>query len=231
MNKASKMFVSMWMTKDVLTVTPTTPLTDIARTMAEKRIRRIPVVDSGMQLLGLVSSHDVLHAFPADVNPFAFKAGEQPDSVALHMTAANVMVTEPPTTTPEAPIEAAARQMLDAKIGALPVMRRGELVGLITESDVFRAFASIFDPGTHGVRITFDNSSGEDVFPLIADVTHHHRLRVMSFVSLHKHERPLCVVQVTGAESGIEAMLNDIWKSHHQVISVIHLEKQDPGAC
>lgn len=53
------------------------------------------------------------------------------------------------------------------------------------------------------VRITFGNSAGQDAFPLIAEVTHHHRLCVMSFVSLHKHERPLCVVQVTGAPSAI----------------------------
>ncbi len=223
------MFVSMWMTKDVMTVTPEVSVTAIAKLMADKRIRRLPVVDADGKLLGLVSSQDVLHAFPADVNPFAFMSGKAPDAATSKLKAIDVMLSTPLTTTPEAPIEAVARQMRDHKVGALLVMRNEHLAGLITESDIFRAFAGLFDPDTHGVRITFDNATGQDVFPLIADVTHHHRLRVMSFVSLHKHERPLCVVQVTGTPSGIEAMLNDIWKSHHQVMSVIHLEPEiDP---
>ena len=224
------MFVSMWMTQDVLTVGPDTPLSDIAKTMTERHIRRVPVVNPNGDLCGLVSSHDVLHAFPASVNPFAYLAGKEAAIPPLQILAKEVMVTDPLTVSPETPIEEAARLMCDHKVGALLVVRRGELVGLITESDVFRAFTSLFDPGTHGVRICFDNSNGSDVFPLVAELTHQHRLRVMSFVSLHKHQRPMCVVQVTGTEASIEAMLNAIWRSHHQVLSVIHLEAAEAKA-
>ncbi|HEX2585258.1 MAG TPA: CBS domain-containing protein [Steroidobacteraceae bacterium] len=226
------MFVSMWMTKDVTTITPDTSLTDIATTMSRQRIRRLPVLESSdphSKLLGMVSSQDVLHAFPADVNPLPFVGGGSDNKTALPavaLKAKDIMSTDLITTSPETPIEEVARLMRENKIGALPVMRHEVLVGLITESDLFSAFANIFDPGSHGVRITFDNSRGEDVFPLIAQVTHHHRLRVTSFVSLLKHERPVCVVQVIGQNT--EAMLNDIWKSHHQVISVIQVN--DPNA-
>jgi len=224
------MFVSMWMTKDVITVTPDTLVTEIAVTMSQRRIRRVPVLmqdGETTKLLGLVSSQDVLHAFPPDVNPLNFFSDVSPvtrgaSSANIILTAKDVMVTNPLVTAPEAPIEEVARLMRDKKIGALPVVRNEQLAGIITESDLFRAFANIFDPGSHGVRITFDNSKGEDVFPLIAQVTHHHRLRVTSFVSLLNHERPVCVVQVIGENT--EAMLNDIWKSHHQVISVIQLD-------
>ncbi len=225
-HRETTMFVNMWMTKNVITITPDTSVTDIATMMSQHRIRRLPVLESQdphNKLLGLVSSHDVVHAFPPDVNPLSFMEGmgsrnPLPD---IPLTAADIMVRDPLTTTPEAPIEEVARLMRDRKIGALPVVRHEALVGVITESDLFAAFANIFDPGSHGVRITFDNSRGEDVFPLIAQVTHHHRLRVTSFVSLLNHERPVCVVQVIGANT--DAMLNDIWKSHHQVISVIQL--------
>ncbi len=225
------MFASMWMTKDVLTVTPNVPVTTIAKMMADRKIRRLPVVDAAGALVGLVSSQDVLHAFPIDVNPFSFVSGKGPGEAALKLTALDVMVTNPMRIEPETPIEEAARLMRDHKIGAMLVMRKEQLLGVLTESDVFRAFVSIFDPGKlgdqHGVRISFDNSSGQDVFPLIAEMTHQHRLRVLNFVSLHQHERPLCVVQVSGAPSGIEAMLNDIWKSRHQIISVLHLNASD----
>lgn len=215
------MFVSMWMSKEVITVTSQTTLAEVARLMGQHRIRRLPVLDEHGRMVGLVSSLEVLHAFPANVNPFALGASKQ---AAIAATAADVMLHTPLAVEPETPIEGAARLMRDRKIGALPVMRHDQLLGIITESDVFRAFASIFNPDARGVRITFGNAAGQDVFPLIAEVTHQHRLRVMSFVSLHNHERPLCVVQVSGAPSGIEAMLNDIWKSQHPVVSVIHLE-------
>lgn len=220
------MFVSMWMTKDVTMITPDTSVTEIALMMSQRRIRRLPVLESSdpeSRLLGLVSSQDVLHAFPADVNPLNFMGNTTPGNPLpnIPLRAKDIMVHDPLTTSPETPIEDVARLMREKKIGALPVMRHDVLMGLITESDLFGAFANIFDPGSRGVRITFDNSKGEDVFPMIAQVTHHHRLRVTSFVSLLKHERPVCVVQVIGANT--EAMLNDIWKSHHQVISVIQL--------
>jgi acetoin utilization protein AcuB len=219
------MFVSMWMSKDLVTTKPEASVVEMVQLMREKSIRRLPVINENGQLLGVVSAQDVLHAVPADVNPFAVSRGEPTSqSYGTNLTAAAIMSMPELTTEPEAAIEEVARIMRDQKINAMLVMRKERLVGIITESDVFRAFTEIFDPGTHGVRITFDNSVGEDVFPLIAEVTQHHRLRVSSFVSMHKHERPLCVVQVTGAERGIEAMLNDIWKSHHQVISVIHLD-------
>ncbi|MGD9843460.1 MAG: CBS domain-containing protein [Steroidobacteraceae bacterium] len=218
------MFVSMWMSKDLITTSPDVSVVELARLMRDKAIRRLPVVDQAGKLLGLVSSEEVLHAFPPDVNPFAVANGEMSSQqCGVKLTAADVMSLPEFTTEPETPIEEVARVMRDQKIGATLVMRKEMLVGIITESDVFRAFTEIFDPGTHGVRITFDNSAGEDVFPLIAELAHRHHLRVMSFVSLHMHERPLCVVQVTGPERATDAMLNDIWKSHHQVVSVIHL--------
>ncbi len=221
------MFVSMWMTRDVVTVTPETPLTRVARIMTDRRIRRLPVLDHDGRLLGLVSSQDVLHAFPADVNPFSAESADISDAATLHLTAATVMVRDTPTTHPEAGIEDVARMMLANKIGALPVLRNQHLAGVITESDLFRAFVTVFDQDLHGVRVTFDNAHGQDVFPLVAEVTHRHRLRVMNFVSLHKHERPMCVLQVAGSPSAIEAMLNDIWKSHHPVVSVVHLGNKD----
>lgn len=75
------MFVSMWMTKAVLSVTPDTPVVQLANLMTQHRIRRLPVLEStapDSPLLGLVSSQDVLHAFPSDINPFAFIGSDQP---------------------------------------------------------------------------------------------------------------------------------------------------------
>jgi len=220
------MFVSMWMTRDVLTVDPDTSLVTVAQTMAQRKIRRLPVTASGSDgktLVGIISSTDVWHAFPAHVNPFTdSKASSALSDVPK--TVGEVMTRAPITVTPEAPIEDAARIMRDRKIGGLPVVSNDHLVGLITESDIFRAFVELFEPsGEDGVRITFNISKQEDVFALMSSLAARRHLRVINFIVLQKHERPMCVVHVTG--EAIEELLDDVWKTRHQVISVIRLDK------
>jgi acetoin utilization protein AcuB len=140
----------------------------------------------------------------------------------MPVTAADIMTSNPLTIPPDAPIEHAARLMRDRKISVLPVAKDGPLLGIITQSDIFLALVSIFESaGPGAARITFDISEREDVFPLIADIAKRRDLRVVTFVSLQKQERPLCVVEVTGAN--VEKMLDDVWKSQHRVMSVIKL--------
>lgn len=222
------------MTRDVLTIGPEESLAAIATLMTHRRIRRLPVVEvssAGPVLVGIVSYSDVLHAFPANINPFSAVAEESLTKYSSthgesKMTARGIMRGNPLTTSPDEPIEQVAQLMRVKKIGALPVLQGKTLVGLITESDLFRAFASIFETKASGVRITFDVSSGEDIFPVVAEIVHKHRLRVVTFVTLLNHARPLCVVEVTGREVG--AMIEDIWKSKHSVVNVIHLKVHDP---
>ena len=221
------MFVSMWMTRDVLTVEPDQSLLSVAQTMASRKIRRIPVTEhgsNGKKLLGLISSTDIWHVFPHDVNPFALD-GKVPQNIGgIPQSVAEVMTQDPLTTSPEAPIEEAARIMRDRKIGGLPVVSHDHLVGLITESDIFRAFVELFEPaGEAGVRITFNISKQEDVFALMSSLAAKRHLRIINFIVLQKREHPMCVVHVTG--EAIEELLNDVWKSRHQVVSVIHLEQ------
>jgi len=197
------MFVRMWMKTELITVEPTTALDECARVMSEKRIRRLPVVtmiEGEERLVGILSTTDVARARQAK-------------------TAADAMTPDPMTTKIDAPIEAVAAIMRECKIGALPVLRGHTLVGLITESDVFDAFTSLFDLSSTGARITFDISKGEDILPFIAELATKHSLRVTSFASLHTHAQPMCVVHVIG--EAIDPMLEEVWRSHHRVESVV----------
>ena len=223
------MFVSMWMTRDVLTITPDATLVEMATLMMRRRIRRLPVVSAPGErgsLLGVVTHSDVLHAFPPDINPFAINAA---DSIAaieaaagrVHLTAAELMTRDPRTTTPDAPLESAARLMRDQKIGALPVLSNYALVGLITESDIFRAMVEVFEAPDRAVRITFSLKPGEDVLPLVAEIARRRGMRVTSFMALPRHEPPVCVVQLAGSK--IDEALDDVWKSQHRVINVVQL--------
>ena len=213
------MIVSMWMTKNLVTVEPHTPLMEAAALMASRHIRRLPVVEhraDGPHLVGIVSAKDVLHAFPPDINPFAVLA---PEDKLVPTSVARIMSRRLHTTTPETPVEEAAGLMAEKKIGALPVVRDARPVGLITESDIFRAFVSFFAPPQRGARITFDVSKGEDVVDWVSQLSRRRNLRVLSLITSQQDGVPVCVARIAGKAT--EELLDDIWNSGHRVLNVI----------
>jgi CBS domain-containing protein len=96
------------------------------------RIRHLPVLDDEEQLVGILSQRDMFRSALARVLGY----GEHGRRKVLDMLAVKeVMATDVVTTSPDTPVAEAARVMLERKIGALPVMENGKLVGIITESD------------------------------------------------------------------------------------------------
>jgi len=213
------MNVSMFMTRQLVTVGPQEPIAEVAALMAQKRIRRLLVVENkpeGPALLGIITAKDILHWFPPEVNPFAVITS---NARQASLTSGKIMQRDLLTTTPETPIENAATVMRDKKIGALPVLREKHLVGIITESDVFRAFVGLLTSDDHGVRITFDVSTGEDVFGLVLRASQRHHLQVSSLIRAQQENQPVCVVRVVGA--AVDSFLDEIWSSGHRVLNVI----------
>lgn len=215
------MIVSMWMTRDVVTIEPATPITEAAAVMAEKHIRRLPVVEQHLispHPVGIITATDILHAYPPQVNPFAitFSASEQ-----THITAFQIMSRALRTVIPETPIEDAARIMRDEKISTLLVVQKMKLVGLITESDIFRAFVSMLDFSRGDVRITFEIAQEEDIFGLIAPVALRWGVQVVSLMSARMDDRKVCVVQIKGR--AVDKMLDELWRSGHSVLNVLRL--------
>jgi len=211
------MIVSMWMTKNPVTVGKRTTIAEAAALMARRKIRRLPVMDDPVNptLVGIVSATDILRTFPPDVNPLAM----EPNGAGHHVVVEDIMHRDPLTTAPDEPIEEVARLMGEHKVGSLPVLRDGRLVGMITESDIFRAFVSVFDTDGPGARITFDVSRGEDIFSYVARFAADRQVKVVSVISSSQNELPVCVVRITGR--GVDEMLDDLWKSGHRVLNVL----------
>jgi CBS domain-containing protein len=127
--------VKDWMSRSVVTVTPDTSLGDAHQLMLEKRIRRLPVIDQG-HLVGIVTRGDVRQADPSKVT--SLSTWEVTDLVAK-IKVGQMMTPKPAVIAQEATIGEAAQTMLAKKISGLPVVDdEGQLVGIITESDIFR---------------------------------------------------------------------------------------------
>ena len=127
------------MTKDVVVVSPDTTVPEAHRIMTEKSIRRLPVVD-GKKLVGIVTRGDVRGAEPSDATTLSIW---ELNYLLAKLKLSEIMTRNPLTITPDATVMEAAQLMLDNKISGLPVVdAEGIVVGIVTESDIFRMVAS-----------------------------------------------------------------------------------------
>jgi acetoin utilization protein AcuB len=154
------MLVEKRMSHPVVTVQSDMPIHDALQLMRQESIRRLPVVNPQGKMIGIISERDLLHAEPSDVTSLSVW---ELNYLLARITVDEVMTSEVITVNEDTPIEEAARIMADHKIGGLPVMRGEELVGIITETDLFKIFLELLGARESGVRITalLRNTPGE----------------------------------------------------------------------
>ncbi|GJQ37023.1 MAG: hypothetical protein JETCAE01_30330 [Anaerolineaceae bacterium] len=144
------MFVGERMSHPVITVTPETPVHDALAMFRNERIRRAPVVKDG-KMLGIVAERDLLNASPSPVTSLSVW---EMNYMISKVTVKQVMSKKVITVDFDTPIEEAARIMADKKIGGLPVMRSGKMVGIITETDLFKILLELMGARTKAIRVT-----------------------------------------------------------------------------
>jgi acetoin utilization protein AcuB len=141
------------MTKHPLTIRADATISQTHRYMQEQGIRHLPVVDKSGRMIGLVTEDDLLKAEPSSATSLSVW---EIHSLLDRITVGQAMVRDVITTTEDVPIEEAAHLLLEHKIGCLPVMRDEKLVGIITESDLFRTFMELFSARQKGLRVTLE---------------------------------------------------------------------------
>jgi CBS domain-containing protein len=186
------MLVRDWMTTVLVTIRPDTPVAEAQHLMRHRHIRHLPVVEDG-RLRGIISDRDVRTAMPSPATGLA--AGEI-RYLLDRLLVERVMTRDVITIGAGAPIGDAVALALTHRIGALPVMEDDRLVGIITETDLLRAFAAVSAtvaparaaaatppparPVTgHTILVPLDGSPGsESVLPAVGELARARAARV-----------------------------------------------------
>lgn len=152
------MFVQNRMSSPAITVSPDTPFQEALRLMREHKFRRLPVVNAEKKLVGIVSERDLLHAAPS---PATSLSVWEMNYLLSKLKVEQLMIGRVVTVTPGTPLEEAAQLMVENKIGGLPVVDAGRhVLGVITETDIFKAFVEMLGSGRPGVRLTLQVYGG-----------------------------------------------------------------------
>ena len=135
------------MSGGLITVRRETPVLEARDLMVKERIRHLLVTDTGGALIGIITDRDIRLNLPSRATSLSVW---EINHLLTELTVEQVMTQSVITVGPDRPAREAARLMLDHKIGALPVLDEGRLVGIITETDIVRAFVHMTGPLTSG---------------------------------------------------------------------------------
>jgi acetoin utilization protein AcuB len=147
------MLVGERMSSPAITVAPEMPVQDAIAQMRRDRVRRYPVINSRGKLVGIVTHEDLLNASPSEATTLSVW---EINYLLSKITVERVMTRDVITVTEDTPIEEAARIMAENKIGGLPVIRDEAVVGIITETDLFKIFLEMLGARSPGLRVTVE---------------------------------------------------------------------------
>ncbi|MDR1946567.1 MAG: CBS and ACT domain-containing protein [Desulfovibrio sp.] len=175
------MRVEEWMTKNVIAISPATSIMKAARIMKENNIRRLPVVDAGGQVTGIVSDRDIKEASPSKATTL--------DMYELYhlladMKVADIMSRPPICALRDDSVEGVAAVMIEKNFGGMPVVNgEGKLIGIITESDIFRLLVSITGVHSGGMQLAFRLPMGKGALRAVLDALSEREGRTVSLLT------------------------------------------------
>ena len=134
----NKELVKDHMTSPVVSISSDTGLSEAHKIMADNKVRRLPVVDNN-KLIGIISLNDVLGAKPSDASSLSIW---ELNYLVANLKIKDIMCSTVFSIAPDASIGESAKMMLEKKFSGIPVTDNDNLIGIITESDIFRMLAA-----------------------------------------------------------------------------------------
>jgi acetoin utilization protein AcuB len=153
------------MTAAPVIIAPDSTVPDALGLMRSKKVRRLPVLDAKGKLVGIVSDKDLLYASPS---PSTSLSVWEINYLLSKLKVEKIMTKKVVTISEDTPIEEAARIMADNKIGGLPVMKGDKMVGIITETDIFRSLLELLGGRRKGVRLSAAVSGAKGTYAKFA---------------------------------------------------------------
>jgi len=174
----------MWMTRDVITVPPEMPILEARDVMKQHIVRRLPVMKKN-KLVGLVTQGDIQEAGPSGATSLSIW---ELNYLLARITVEEIMTKADSliTVSPDEPIETAALLMRKHKVGGLPVLEKGKLVGIITESDIFGVLIELMGINREGTRITLELEDRPGALAEALQVLKAYDANVLSLVTCEK---------------------------------------------
>ena len=175
------MLVQGWMTTDVATVEENTSMMKASIVMKEKKIRCLPVVNDKGKLVGIISDRDLRDAAPSKATTLdVYELNYLLSSMKIKDIMSKSMVVVRPDET----VEFAAILMLENKVSALPVVnKKGDLIGIITQTDIFKVLINIAGVYSGGIQFAFSLEDRPGSIREAADVIRSYGARIVSILS------------------------------------------------
>lgn len=211
------MFVKLWMKTNVITVNPEQTLAEALALMQQNRFRRL-IVTKDQIVVGIISQEDILKGIPTsgDTNTKLIAAQSKVEAYMTH---------NPITADPMAPLEDIAMTMRRNKIGGIPILADGILVGIITESDIFHALATILGAGKKGARIELKTRHNPEDICKIVKLCKQFNIAIIAISSYHDFsaDDQLLTIRLDGDE--MDALIDALWQSGCQINRILRFEE------
>ena len=199
------MVVSHWMSTDLVTISKEASIQEAMALMKQQSVRHLPVVDQKMILLGWITDADLRGVLIA--------------SMLEELTLEDVMIRKPFTIHPEMALEDAARILLDKRVGGLPIVKNGTLVGVITVTDILSAFITLLGLFTESTRLDIKVSGSPNPLPEITRIVRLHGGEIISLCHLPLEEGPEYSYSIRLKKTDVKPIIADLEEHGIEVVS------------
>ncbi|MDR0138035.1 acetoin utilization AcuB family protein [Metabacillus idriensis] len=205
------MIVEQIMKKDIVTLTPDATIAEAIKKMAEHRIRHIPIVAENDLLAGIVSDRDI-----KDASPSIFQLSENKET--LDKPLKSIMKTDAITGHPLDFVEEISSIFYEHKIGCLPIIKHGKLVGIVTETDLLHTFVQLTGANQPGSQIEVKVPNVAGMLSEVSDVFRKSKVNIASVLVYPDKDERFKVLVFRVQTMNPKALIDELNKEGYTVL-------------